>query len=400
MRRPGALKLLLWALGVTALVVAGLLLWGLWFWREDIRRTLLDPGQPFQVYDPPPDPDYARRDAWALLPARPGEWSAESPPADVFFVHPTTYDGGGDWNAPIDKANAAALLSGTMLPNYAGPYARVGRVFAPRYRQASLYSFLTLRDDAREARAFAYGDVQAAFRRYLSLWNGGRPILLVGVEQGGALAARLAREEIARDPRLAGRLAGVHLVETVVPADEHQPDDPLPACRSRDQAGCVLAYRYVMADDPRAAERVLQRALVWGDAGGLVNLGGRAALCVNPLLGGDGQAFAPARLNLGAANADGVEWGTRPAFLTHQVSAQCRNGVLRVSRPESPSLRPSLGWADRRRAPPYNLFYADLEADALARVRALRARPGWREPSPSTGAIVIRESPIHRVPGG
>jgi hypothetical protein len=49
-----------------------------------------------------------------------------------------------------------------------------------------------------------------------------------------------------------------------------------------------------------------------------------------------------------------------------------------VSRPESPSLRPSGGWAERRRAAPYNLFYADLEADAQARLAAL-SRAGLRE---------------------
>ena len=27
-----------------------------------------------------------------------------------------------------------------MAPNYAGPFVRVGRLFAPRYRQASLYT--------------------------------------------------------------------------------------------------------------------------------------------------------------------------------------------------------------------------------------------------------------------
>ena len=54
-----------------------------------------------------------------------------------------------------------------MLPNYAGPFVRVGRLFAPRYRQASLFAQLTLRDDARDAREFAYGDVRRAFDYYL-----------------------------------------------------------------------------------------------------------------------------------------------------------------------------------------------------------------------------------------
>ena len=74
-----------------------LLLAATWFYREDILRTALDPRQPYQVYDPPPAPDYATRAAWALMPTDPaadGELAA-----DVFFVHPTTFDGGRDWNA-------------------------------------------------------------------------------------------------------------------------------------------------------------------------------------------------------------------------------------------------------------------------------------------------------------
>src|SRR5204863_308586 len=81
-----------------------------------------------------------------------------------------------------------------MAPNYIGPFVSVGRVFAPKYRQASLYTQLTLRDDAREARQFAYGDVREAFRSYLNHDNGGRPFLIVGVEQGGTLALRLWAE--------------------------------------------------------------------------------------------------------------------------------------------------------------------------------------------------------------
>jgi hypothetical protein len=87
------------------------------------------------------------------------------------------------------------------------------------------------------------------------------------------------------------------------------------------------------------------------------------------------DAPAPAKLSQGAANATGLEWGARPAFLTRQVSAQCDEGILRIVRPKSTSLRPSGSWTDRRKAPAYNLFYADLEADALSRLAALTAGP-------------------------
>ena len=89
-------------LGFAALGVIGLLLTAAVVWGEDILRTGLDPKVPFQTYSPPPAPDYAHRTAWALLPA---EGSSPSPAAqpDVFFIHPTTYDGGRHWNGPIDR---------------------------------------------------------------------------------------------------------------------------------------------------------------------------------------------------------------------------------------------------------------------------------------------------------
>jgi hypothetical protein len=94
------------------------------------------------------------------------------------------------------------------------------------------------------------------------------------------------------------------------------------------------------------------------------------------LLGAASDADAPPRLNLGAANATGLEWGARPGFMVRQVGARCIGGILRVSRPRSASLRPQGSWAEHLRAPPYNLFWADLEADALARVAAWKRLSG------------------------
>lgn len=363
---------------------AGLILGGLalllalaaWVWREDILRTSLDPRIPYQTYVPPPPPDYASPTAWALLPGAPTQADG---PADVFFVHPTTYDGGRRWNASIADIEAARILERDMIPNHAGPYQRLGRVFAPRYRQASLYTELTLREDARDARRFAYKDVRAAFRLYVERHSRDQPFLLVGVGQGGTLAARLLAEEIAPDPKLRSRLVAAHLVETVTP----EPPG-LMACRRPDETGCILAYATVAESDVEGARRRLDRALVWrGDA--LDGLNGQSPICVNPLFGG-GETAEPidtlkgpslgarAPLNRGAANATGLPWGARPALLRREVGAACRGGVLEVSRPGSPALQRSGGFAERRRAPAFNLFYADLEADAARRLETWRAR--------------------------
>ena len=355
-----------WALAFVGLVlVLGFAIGAFW---GDLRRTALDPKVPFQTYRPPPAPDYAQRSAWALMPGDPAHIKADEPPADVFFVGPTTYDGGRHWNAPIDDGRSDELFREVMAPNYAGPFVRVGRIFAPRYRQASLYTLLTLREDAREARAFAYGDVAAAFREYLARHNRGRPFIIVGVEQGGTLATRLLAVEVPGRTDLRGRLVAAYLIGTAVPADAL----PLPPCTSRGQTGCLAAWVGAPASQPERGRTLLDRALVWGPGGTLDNLHGRPVVCFNPILGAVTETEAPARLHQGAANATGLEWGARPAFMARQVSARCRDGVLLVSKPRSDALQPTGSWEDRRKMPGYNLFYADLEADAQARVEAFR----------------------------
>jgi hypothetical protein len=344
------------------------------FWG-DLMSTALDPKVPFQTYRPPPAPDYTRDAAWALRP-RAGEADR---PADVFFLAPTTYDGGKDWNAPIDDAQSAKLFREVMAPNYVGPFVSVGRVFAPKYRQASLYTQLTLRDDAREARQFAYGDARAAFRDYLARDNRGRPFFVVGVEQGGTLALRLLAEEVATNPAVRDRLVAAYMIGAVAPADA----PPLPPCTKRAQAGCLAAWTRAREGDLDVARQLLDRALVWNSEGELVNLAPRPALCYNPILGAATDKPAPARLHLGAANATGLEWGARPAFMARQVSARCEGGVLKVSRPKSASLQVTGDWATRRKAAGFNLFWADEEADAKARLAAWLA--GRQGPSATEG---------------
>jgi len=364
MSEPPAPKRTRWWLASLLLTGIVLGLGVIIFWG-DLVSTALDPKVPFQTYDPPPAPSYGKSASWYLRP-RPG--SAQT--ADIFFVGPTTYDGGRNWNAKLDARKASHQFEEVMAPNYVGPFVSLGRVFAPRYRQASLYSLTTLREDAREARQFAYGDVRDAFRWYLDQDNGGRPFILVGVEQGGTLASRLLAEEVARDPVLQSRLVAAYLIDTVVPADA----PPIPPCVQKGQAGCLAAWAQVYEGDYDAGKRLLERALVWNEHGELTNISPRPALCFNPLLGAVSDQPAPARLHLGAANATGLEWGARPAFMARQVGARCVGGVLVVTHPKSSSLQPRGDWADRRKVPGFNLFYADLEADAKQRLAAWRAR--------------------------
>lgn len=334
---------------------------GVAIWRGDILRAGLDPQVPFQTYQPPPAPAYGEASGWALSEAR----APDAGPASVFFVHSTTYDGGRHWNAPLGERRADAYLTRVVLPNYAGPFARAGAISAPHYRQSSLYTRLTLRDDAREARAFAYRDIEAAFENWISRHPDG-PIVLAGVEQGGELVERLVREKVATDPALRARLVAVYLIDVVAPVDGLSPH--VPPCETRAQTGCIVGFSPVGDSNDGAARRRLRRALVWNDRGQLIELGDRAALCVNPLTGSTATAPAEARLHRGATNATGLEWGARPALMAREVAAQCRDGILRHSEPRTESFRETGSWADRRKSRPYNLFYGDIEADVQARL--------------------------------
>ena len=291
-------------------------------------------------------------------------------PAAIFFLHSTTFDGGKDWNGPIGDADADAYLERVVIPNYAGPFARAGGITLPRYRQASLYTRLTLRDDARDARAFAYGDALAAFDAWLADHQSG-PLVLAGVEQGGELIDRLVRERVARDPALRARVVAVYLIDVIVAADNLAP--AVPACATATNIGCVVGWSQVGDQNEGAAHRRLRRALVWDDAGRLVDLENRTPLCVNPVSGAASEAAVSPRLHHGAANATGLEWGVRPAFIDRAVATQCRHGILRHTELTTESFKEVGDWADRRKARPYNLFYADIEEDVERRLNVWTA---------------------------
>lgn len=336
-------------------------------WRGDIMQAGMDPEVPFQTYDPPPAPDYRQPSAWAMQ-----DMGIEaSGPAAVFFIHSTTYDGGEDWNGPIGDADADSYLFRVVIPNYAGPFARSGRLSIPRYRQASLYTRLTLREDAREARAFAYQDIEAAFEVFLARHPTG-PIVIAGLEQGGELADRLVRDRIVGDPALRRRIVAVYAMDTLLAVDPATPS--LPPCRARDQTACVVAFSPVTQDNDGAARRRLRRALVWDDRGRLVDLGDRATVCVNPVTGSTAEVEAPARTHLGATNATGLEWGARPALIARSVATACRDGLLRHTQPDMESFRETGSWSDRRKSRPYNLFYSDIERDVQERLAGWTAR--------------------------
>lgn len=348
--------------------------------RDQIYQTLLDPGIPFQTYERPDPPDYADAGAWAAR--QTAALDDEGVRPAVFFVHPTTYDGGSHWNARFDRPQEAEELERFVLPNWAAPFLEDdAALFAPRYRQASLYAFMNNREDSVAARLLAHRDVQAAFDAFLAGIGEDRPILIVGVGQGAMHALGVLIDKVAPDEPLRKRLAAAYLLEAPVPLDLFSgPLGALTPCADRDDVRCLVSYNAVRSDERMRIEALTDRSMSWTPSGGLDYVSERGLLCVNPLLGTTGEDFAPARLHRGGAAAEGLSLEDSPSPMPNQTGAQCQNGLLVIEQPRNRALRRPGRLGEDRRTPLANLFYMDLRLDVdrrleiLAGVRAEEAR--------------------------
>jgi hypothetical protein len=356
--------------GALLVVILGL---ALVYLQNDIHRNYLDPKMPFQIYRPPPAPDYRTEAGWYLNPAL-THYMADPRKVDVFFVHGTTFNGHSGWLGDPRSNAIKEEVQRVQLPNYAGPFAIMGNIYAPRYRQASLFTQLTLKQDASEARQFAYNDVAAAFERFLKTRRGGKGFVIVGLEQGGLLAERVVRDLVMPDEALRQQLVAAYFLDTPAPLGQFGIDgDVMHACISRQETGCDVSYMTVDANRPDLALQMNQKAVKWqGDV--LVAMGSEKSVCVNPLTGEETSDAVDAKQAQGATNATGLEWGAEPALFAHKVAAHCVAGLLFVDKPSSPAFKAADSWEGRRKPRPYNLFYGDLQADIEARWQLYQAR--------------------------
>ena len=243
------------------------------------------------------------------------------------------------------------------------------RIYAPRYRQASLGAFLRAKDVALVTPAYelAYGDVERAFDYYIAHESDGRPFVLASHSQGSFHALRLLQERIAGRP-LQRHLVAAYIVGYYVPSEIERAGVPL--CDAPRATGCLLDWNSVAAGTDDGARRGSR--LIWLD-GHYQPLGNRRAVCVNPLnWASDGEA--PASINLGALPPVLPGEALR-APLPQLTGARCDGGLLRVSLPWSerhgfanvPTFFGSYHVFD------YNLVYSNIRANAVERVAAYRA---------------------------
>ena len=338
-------------------------------YRDDIFQTIQDPRQPFQTYQPPAAPNYASLDSWLAQPDLGVDPFTLTAKGDVFVVVPSVYRGGEHWVLPSDDLRRKRKLERIVRPNYVSPYGEAGRLFAPFYRQASLYAFMTNREDAHQAQDFAYQDVKRAFDVFLQQSPPERPIVLVGHNQGASHVHRLLIDYF-QGP-LKDRLAVAYVIDHPLPLDSFNgPLSKLTPCKSPNETQCIVAFGSFTPKDKVIAERFSERSLVYNGRK-YEAVDNRATLCINPLLWTQTEDYAPPRLHLGGVAAEGLDPDITPAPLTKQSGTQCENGLLLVDTPLSKSLRRPRAVGAKFRTLPSNLFYEDLKQDAKRRVQTL-----------------------------
>ncbi len=313
------------------------------------------PTSKFAYSDSTKKVDYSNLNNWAAHPNKedtadlvPNEATLADQsnlPIDVFFIHPTTYWNDKeftDWNAPINSEKLNKKTDETTIKYQASIFNKVGRVFAPRYRQAHVHVYFT-KDTVSKKQAlnFAYKDVEDAFEYYLKNYNNGRPFIIASHSQGTDHAGPLMKKFIDGKP-LQKQMIAAYVVGLPVPVNYFEHIKP---CDNAEETECMVSWRtFKKGSTPQARWNVDYQALN-----------------TNPLSWEIDGKFADKSLNKG---------GIMKNFnkkLPNLVDAQAYDNFLWTSKPKFPFS--FLLRENNYHIIDFNLFYYNIQENAQLRTK-------------------------------
>jgi hypothetical protein len=196
-------------------------------------------------------PDYNKNNNWSALPFI-DDYADIVPDTllknrqdeskiDVFFLHPTTFldEHTPEWNASITDSTINYYTDYWAVRHQATAFNNVGRIYAPRYRQAHIKSYYHLDKGGKEAILFAYEDVKKAFEYYIEHYNNGRSFIIASHSQGTTHATFLLRDYV-DNTDLREQLVAAYLVGMSVGEDTYQTIKP---CRNAAETGCFTSWQ-------------------------------------------------------------------------------------------------------------------------------------------------------------
>lgn len=265
--------------------------------------------------------------------------------ADVFFIHPTTFlskEEDHSMNGDITDALLNANTDKGSILFQASVFNNIGRIFAPRYRQAHISAFYEKKLEADNAFEIAYQDLKEAFEYYLANLNDGRPIIIAGHSQGAKFSERLLKDYF-ENKLLFSQLVVAYIVGWPVPENYFS---SIPVCKDAAQTGCFCSWRtFRKGFTPEFVEKE-----------------SFTALSTNPINWTSANSLANKRENKGS-----VLRNFNKVF-TKVTDAQIHGNILWVKKPKFPGgfffFRKNYHIAD------FNLFYMNIRANAKLRTEA------------------------------
>jgi hypothetical protein len=318
--------------------------------------SCLYPHRAFLKTKTPAAPDYSNIRCWAALPEMKDSADALPPGSgltdgqtlarvDVFFIHPTSYLIGHHWNADVYTNSLNKFNDRGSIRSQASVFNGCCKVYAPRYRQAEIYSYIDAGVNGQHAFDTAYQDVKTAFRYYLKHYNKGRPIIIASHSQGTDHAVRLLQDFFEHDPKRYKQLVACYIIGRPVTEETFKVIAP---CDSANQTGCFVTWN----------------TLRWGSEK-LFGIKQPKLVCTNPLSWKRDTAYVPANRNKGSIRF------TFKRIDGNIADAKCTpGGLLWVHAPHKKGYAGTQSY----HLYDYNFFYLSIRENVQTRIDAWFAR--------------------------
>lgn len=363
----------------------------------------IEPKSSFNESKVPQAPDYNDLEYWAAHPEKESKVflrpdgvgnDNSSLEADTFYIHPTSYFGADNWNEDFSSPQVQELINEGIIVSQASVFNGCSRIFAPRYRQATFYTFIKNTKSGRKAMELAYTDVLNAFEHFLKYENKGRPFFIASHSQGTCHAMRLLEEYIDKH-ECVNRMVAAYAIGFQFPEEKFTSGqfENMHICESPTDTQCVIAYdTYLETGKPahlfdkaeiyypnkkkwvkRANKKVVGvNPVTWTRATGKIapheNYKGGLILKqahpekVNP------KAFGTKEL----MNLDTI--GILPPVMEKLSMEIRKDGFLYVSKPISPFLRRLMLPGGNLHNYDYSLFYMNIRENTQQRLAAFQAK--------------------------
>lgn len=162
--------------------------------------------------------------------------------ADIFFLHPTSFTDKrwkNESNGSLEDQDLNTKTDKTSILYQSTIFNEIGRIYAPRYRQAHIQRYYDSGQRQIDAFKLAYSDVKKAFLTYLDNWNDGRNIIIATHSQGTTHAQFLI-EELIDERELANKVIFLYLIGMPVKKGSFKTINP---CVDDSSNFCYVSWR-------------------------------------------------------------------------------------------------------------------------------------------------------------